>query len=73
VAEDSLRLGLVVIADSVNPIHITRAAWLHDPERDSTRAVEVQCSDSVAHQWRTETHSNSLSRMELRANATLNS
>ena len=27
VAEDNLRLGRTVIADSVNPVEVTRAAW----------------------------------------------
>ena len=33
VAEDNLRLGGTVIADSVNPLPITRAAWREVAER----------------------------------------
>ncbi len=56
VAEDNLRVGHVVIADSVNPIPITRAAWLDVAKRANTRAVEVeiQCFDEVEHRRRIE-------------------
>lgn len=56
VAEDNLRLGHVVIADSVNPIPMTRAAWLDVAARANTRGieVEVQCSDRVEHRRRIE-------------------
>src|SRR5580658_2823373 len=47
VAEDNLRLGRVVIADSVNPIQITRDAWLSVASRANVPVleVEIQCSD----------------------------
>jgi predicted kinase len=56
VAEDNLRLGLTVIADSVNPIAITRAAWRSVAERVGVRAVEVEmrCSDAGEHRRRIE-------------------
>lgn len=57
VAADNLRLGLTVIADSVNPLAVTRQAW-----RDAARAagspsldVEVICSDAAEHRRRVET------------------
>ena len=57
IAATNLRLGHVVVADSVNPIAITRDAW-----RDVARAagarlaeVEVVCSDPVEHRGRIET------------------
>lgn len=55
-AEDNLRLGLTVIADSVNPLPITRAAWREAGARAGTRAVEVEivCSDPGAHRRRVE-------------------
>lgn len=57
VAEDNLRLGRSVIADSVNPIHITRDAWLAVAERARVQAaeVEVTCSDSLRYRERVET------------------
>src|SRR5262245_51607872 len=56
VAEDNLRLGLTVIADSVNPLPITRAAWREVGGRAGKRAVEVEivCSDPGEHRRRVE-------------------
>jgi predicted kinase len=56
-AEDKLRAGGIVIADSVNPLQITRAAWLAVAERVEVPAVEVElvCSDAERHRQRVET------------------
>lgn len=56
VAEDNLRLGLTVIADSVNPLPMTRAAWREVGGRAGTRTVEVEivCSDPGEHRRRVE-------------------
>ena len=56
VAEDNLRLGLVVIADSVNPLPVTRAAWRDAAARAGSRAVEAEivCSDLAEHRRRVE-------------------
>jgi predicted kinase len=42
IAEDNLRLGRVVIADSVNPVAVTQAAWRDVAARAGARAVEVE-------------------------------
>lgn len=57
VAEDNLRLGQTVVADSVNAIRITRDAWLSVAKRAGMRAVEVEviCSDKAEHRRRAET------------------
>ncbi|MBB5574178.1 MULTISPECIES: AAA family ATPase [Rhizobium] len=57
VAEDNLRLGRTVIADSVNPIQVTRDAWLQVAKRAGRRAIEVEvvCSDKAEHRRRAET------------------
>jgi predicted kinase len=57
VAEDNLTLGRMVIADSVNPLHITRDAWLAVAARSAVTAVEVEviCSDKIEHRRRVET------------------
>jgi len=57
VAEDNLRLGLTVIGDSVNPLPITRAAWLEVARRAGVPVidVEVTCSDPIEHRRRVET------------------
>ncbi|MQA29438.1 MAG: AAA family ATPase [Luteitalea sp.] len=56
VAEDNLRLGHAVVADSVNPLPITRAAWLDVARRAGTPVmeVEIRCSDQAEHRRRVE-------------------
>jgi predicted kinase len=56
VALDNLRVGRTVIADSVNPIAITRNAWLEVATRAQVRAIEVElkCSDAKEHRNRLE-------------------
>ena len=57
VAEDNLRIGRIVVADTVNPVQATRDAWLDVARRAGVRAVEVEviCSDAVEHRRRVET------------------
>jgi predicted kinase len=59
VAEDNLRLGRTVISDSVNPIRLSRDAWIDVAHRAQARAVEVEviCSDLQLHRQRVETRS----------------
>lgn len=56
VAEDNIRLGRTVIADSVNPLQITRDAWLEVGRRTKANTVEIEviCSDSREHRSRVE-------------------
>jgi adenylylsulfate kinase-like enzyme len=42
IAEDNLRLGRTVIADSVNPIRLTREAWRDMGKRSGSVVVDVQ-------------------------------
>jgi predicted kinase len=57
VAGDNLRIGRTVIADSVNPIRLTRDAWVEVASRAQVRAVEIEisCSDAGEHRRRVET------------------
>src|SRR5439155_24458931 len=57
VAADNLRIGRTVIADSVNPIPLSRDAWLEVAKRAQVSAVEIEvtCSDTKEHQHRVET------------------
>ena len=57
VAEDNLRAGLTVVADSVNPLTITRDAWRAVGHRAGVRVVEVEvvCTDASEHRRRVET------------------
>jgi predicted kinase len=56
-AAENLRLGLTVIADSVNSIQITREAWRDVANQANASFVEVEliCSNAVEHQKRVET------------------
>jgi len=56
-AEDNLRLGRIVVADSVNPWPLTRDAWRSVAERAGVQAIEVEivCSDLDEHRRRVET------------------
>jgi predicted kinase len=55
-AEDNLRLGLSVVADSVNPLQVTRAAWRDVARRAGVPFVEIEvvCSDPAEHRRRVE-------------------
>ena len=56
VAEDNLRLGRTVIADSVNPVALSREAWLRVANRAQVAVVEVEieCTDPEEHRRRVE-------------------
>lgn len=56
VAGDNLRLGLSVLADSVNPLPVTRDAWRAVASCVGVRAfdVEIVCSDESEHRRRVE-------------------
>lgn len=56
VAEENLRLGRVVVADSVNPLQTTRESWSSVARNANVQLVEVEvvCSDPVEHRRRVE-------------------
>ena len=55
-ASDNLRLGQDVVADSVNPLSITRKAWVHVARKEVVPFIEIEivCSDLAEHQKRIE-------------------
>lgn len=57
VAADQLRNHVSVVADSVNPLAVTRSAWREVGARHAARTVEVEviCSDPDEHRRRAET------------------
>jgi len=67
VAEDNLRVGRTVVADSVNPLQITRDAWLEVGRRSQaiTMEIEVICSDSREHRARVETRESDIFGLRL--------
>lgn len=62
VAEDNLRLGHSVIADSVNPWPETRDAWRDVAQRTGTPFVEIEltCSDAYEHERRVTSRPNDI-------------
>jgi len=56
VAADNLRLGLTVVADSVNSLHVTRSAWKNVALETHMRYVEIElvCSHTPTHRLRVE-------------------
>lgn len=62
IAADNLRLGIPVVADSVNPIAITRDAWRDVAARAAVPSVEIEviCSDGREHRRRVEWRTNDI-------------
>ncbi len=62
VAADNLRDGRTVVADSVNPVALTREAWLDVARRSRVPAVEVEiiCSDPAEHRRRVESRASDI-------------
>jgi predicted kinase len=56
-AEDNLRLGHIVVSDSVNPWMLTRNAWRDAGLRAGAKVIEIEiiCSDVKEHRNRVET------------------
>ena len=56
-AKDNLNLGQIVIADSVNPLGITRKAWVDVATSVKCNFIEIEimCSDKSEHKKRIET------------------
>ena len=67
VAEDNLRIGRTVIADSVNPIQLTRDAWVDVAARTEVAALEIEviCSDSTEHRRRVEARLTDIAGLKL--------
>ena len=67
IAADNLRLGMSVVADSCNPIELTRREW----EQVALGAqaeyvnIEVTCSDAREHRLRVETRLSTVSGLRL--------
>ncbi len=66
-AADNLRIGNTVIADSVNPISLTRAAWRAVAAAVPTTAfeIEITCSDTDEHRRRVETRTTDIPGLTL--------
>lgn len=67
IAADNLRLGVSVIADSCNPIELTRHEWEQVALETQARHlnIEVICSDTHEHRRRVETRMGTVPGMKL--------
>ncbi|NQY36612.1 MAG: AAA family ATPase [Alteromonadaceae bacterium] len=66
-AIDNLKLGMSVVADSTNPVEISRKAWREIAISAGVAyyEIEVTCSDSVEHKQRVETRVSDISSLKL--------
>ena len=69
IAEDNLKLGLIVIADCVNALDIAREAWRSVAVRAARPAVEIEvtCSDAEVHRRRLEAREDGLHELSWQA------
>lgn len=67
VAADNLKLGLSVVADSCNPIELTRREWESVAEAQGAKFIniEVICSDEQEHRRRVEFRDSSIPNLIL--------
>lgn len=66
-AAENLKLGCIVIADCVNPVLASRAAWRRTALHNSARMVEIEvvCSEPALHRQRVESRSSDLDGFKL--------
>lgn len=64
-AKDNLLLGLSVVADSVNPLRVTRDAWRTVAVEAGTKFLEIElvCSDNNEHRRRVTTRVSDIAHM----------
>lgn len=67
IAADNLKLGLSVVADSCNPIELTRDEWEGVASESQARFVNVEiiCSEEAEHRRRIETRVSTVSGLRL--------
>lgn len=67
VVADNLRLGISVVADSCNPIELTRREWERTATDVGARCVniEIVCSDLQEHRTRVETRRTTVQGLRL--------
>jgi len=67
VASDNLGLGHNVVADSCNPINLTRREWEEVAMKSNSQCIniEVICSDKAEHEKRNETRNSEVEGLQL--------
>ena len=66
-AEDNLRVAGTVVADSVNPLAVTRNAWIAVASRVEVPVMEVEvtCSNAAEHRYRVESRTSDVPGLAL--------
>ena len=66
-AAENLGLGAEVVADSVNPLEVTRAAWRHAAVTAKCACIELEiiCSDTEEHRHRINTRKATVKGLKL--------
>jgi predicted kinase len=64
---ENLRLGASVVADCVNPVHLTREAWREVAKSESIPIFEIEviCSNRLEHRERVETRTADIKDLQL--------
>ena len=67
IAEDNLKIGNHVVADSCNPIALTRQAWEDVAKKNDSLFIniEIKCSDKEEHKKRVETRNCEIKGLKL--------
>lgn len=67
IAEENLKLGMSVVADSVNPIAISRRLWESAAKKADCpfRSIEIICSDTDEHRRRIENRTTDIDGLTL--------
>lgn len=67
IAADNLCIGRTLIADSVNPLAVTRDAWVAVAQRAGARVIEIEviCPDANEHRKRAESRRPDIPGLEL--------
>ena len=67
IAEDNLKLGMNVVADSCNPIDLTRNQWFEIAKHTDSQLVNIEiiCSDKEKHKKRVETRCSEIAGLKL--------
>ena len=67
IAADNLQLGMNVIADSCNPIELTRCEWEQVADNNGAEFINIElvCSDESEHRRRVESRISDISGLKL--------
>ena len=67
IADDNLKVGNSVVADSCNPIYLTRREWEEVAKQNNCQFIHIEiiCSDKKEHKKRIETRDNEIKGLNM--------